>query len=267
MFLGVCERGSHPFREAGGESDTVFACAVIELACGDVSACTVEVNVQRVREVLSADETGDARKIGRGDPESVVALGMASVGGEDCYGCCSIPEADGRDEGIDIADRFCSDCGILGCGVAGCADPSIWTKDASSAGDVADFRAAPAPMGNWARFGESVSDCSGGSGDDLSLEGAVEALETIDAEVFEEAFCGEIASGRIVLMQGMDGDVVGACLCCSSKCHTESFMTFIGDADPVDGAENDGVFDAGDDDASATEGEFIDPFHRVVRHG
>ena len=44
-------------------------------------------------------------------------------------------------------------------------------------------------------------------------------------------------------------------------------MAFVGDSNPIDSAKHDRLFGTQEYNAAATQRKFVDPLHRIVRHG
>jgi hypothetical protein len=118
-------------------------------------------------------------------------------------------------------------------------------------------------LGVWQRG----ADGFGGVLDDAAVEVAGEAGVAIDLEFLDEFFGGEIAAGGVVLMEGVDGDSFGGGAGGFGESGAEGVVCLIGDADPIDCAEHNGLLGAGDDDAAAAQGQFIEAFDGIVGHG
>ena len=54
--------------------------------------------------------------------------------------------------------------------------------------------------------------------------------------------------------------------CGLGECCAEGIVAFIGNADPIHGAENDGLICTEKDNATTTQRHFIHTLHRIISH-
>ena len=69
-----------------------------------------------------------------------------------------------------------------------------------------------------------------------------------------------------MLMQRMHGNASRDGACRLSERRTESVVAFIGDADPIDCTEHDGLLSTKKHDATAAQREIIHALHWVIGH-
>lgn len=219
-------------------------------------------------DVLAANEARDAGEVRAGDAEAVIALGVTGVGAEDGDGFVGIPEAEQRDGGIDEAFGQ-GDEAFNFTGAAAHATHFVVGSalDAAIGRDFFDDGFAVTEVGDGLSIRQCGADGFGGVLDDAAMEVAGEAGVAFDSEFLDEFFGGEVASGGVVLMQGVNGHSIGGGASGVSESGAEGIVPFIGDTDPIDGTKHDGLFGTGDDDAAAAEGQFIEAFDGVIGHG
>lgn len=226
------------------------------------------MNMQGGVDILAANEAGDSGEVGAGDAEAVVALGVAGVGAEDGDGFVFIPEAEQGDDGIDEAFWKGDEAFDFAGAAPHAADFVVGGAfDAAVGGYLFDDGFAVAEVGDGLGVWQRGADGFGGVLDHAAVEVAGEAGVAIDLEFLDEFFGGEVAAGGVVLMEGVDGDSFGGGAGGFGEGGAESVVRFIGDADPIDCAEHDGLFGADDDDAAAAQGEFVEAFDGIVGHG
>jgi hypothetical protein len=91
------------------------------------------------------------------------------------------------------------------------------------------------------------------TGDDVAVEGGVGDL-SVDPLGGEDPVRGEITERGVVLVEGVDDDAVRGGAGGIGKGFAEFDLTVVGDTDPVDGAEDDRLFGANQDDPAAAQG-------------
>ena len=95
------------------EQHAILLRAVVVLAGADVAARAVEVDVQRFRHGLAANEPRDAGKVGAGHAGAVVALRMARVVAEHGERLVAVPERKQRHLRIDDSLRLGTQCRVF----------------------------------------------------------------------------------------------------------------------------------------------------------
>ena len=98
------------------------------------------------------------------------------------------------------------------------------------------------------------------------MEISLEARVSLNAEFLDQLLRREIAARGIVLVEGVDGHAVGGGARGVSEGEAEGVMAFVGDADPVDRAEDNRVARPRDHDTAATQRQVIEALDCVVRH-
>ena len=69
------------------------------------------------------------------------------------------------------------------------------------------------------------------------------------------------------MMQGVQGDAIPGGVGGGGEQVAKEVMRFIGDADPIDGAEHNGITGTAEDDAAAAQAEFAGTDHWIVGEG
>ena len=103
------------------------------------------------------------------------------------------------------------------------------------------------------RRGDRPAGGGGGAGDGFVGEGDVEDAAA-EAMLGHQCLYGEVACGRVVLMDGVDGDAVAGGVGGIGEGLPPDGVAAVSDADPVDRAEDDRPAGAEEDDASGGEG-------------
>ena len=251
--------------DAAGEDEAVGRGAVVVFSGADVAAGAIEMDVHGPWGGELAVKAGEAGEIGVGNAGAVVALRMSGVVGEDGQGFVVVPEGDEGDDGIDGAFGSGAQVRIGAGGVADADDFSIRTEDAAVGGDFLNVAFAEAEVGDWLGAGEGEADGALEMGEDLALPITFE-FARVHACLFEDLFGGEIAVGGIVLVEGMESDAAGVGSGGFGEAFAKGVVAFVGDADPIDGAKDDGPARAEENDAACAEAEIPFIGDGVVSH-
>src|SRR6185369_9516378 len=123
---------------------------IVVLAGADVTARSVEMDVQRRRHGQVAFKSGYARKIRVRDAGTVVALRVRRVVAQDSQRFVSIPKADLGEQGIDGALRRGTQLRI-GAGRVTNADFAVRSGNAPAGCDFLDLRLTEPNVGNRLR--------------------------------------------------------------------------------------------------------------------
>ena len=253
----------HAIGKTTREDGAVGGVAVVVLAGPEVAAGAVEVDVEGARKGLVAEEAGDAREVRVGDAGAVIALGMGGVVGEDGHGLVMAPQAHGDHQGVYQALRRRAQGGVWRGGVPDGPHEPVGARHAPVGGHLKDIRLAPPDVGKGNDVGGGPGDGVGrakhGGPDDVGVEASGG-----EATRGEDVLGGAVGDGGVVLVEGMDGDA-GPCRAGRRRQQvTEGVMGLVGDPDPVDGGEDDGVAGAADHHAAAAEGEVPGRRHGVI---
>ena len=256
----------HPVGQPLGEHHAVLLVAVVVLARADVPPGAVEVDVQGLGDRLAADEPGDAGEVGAGDAGPVIALRVAGVVAEHRDRPVPVPEREQRHLRVDDALRLGPEGGVLGRGVADRADLAVRPEDAAVGRDLLHLGDAPAVVRGRLCGRDRALDRPGGPLHHVPVEAALEPAEVLQPEVADQPLGREVAPGRVVLVQGVDGDAVGGRAGGVRQPLAEQVVPLVRDADPVDRAQDDRLAGAEDHDAPAAERQLVEPLDRVIRH-
>lgn len=85
-------------------------------------------------------------------------------------------------------------------------------------------------MGDGLCIWKGCPDRICGTLNDDPVKIAIEARVTLDAEVLDDFLCREIASRRIMLVQGVQRDPPGHGSCRFCQCRAEDFVALVGNA-------------------------------------
>lgn len=260
---GVPPGTRHAIGQALGQDRAVGWGTIIVFPGADIAAGAIEMDMQGAGKGLVAEESGDAGEVWIGDAGPVEGLGMGGVIGEDGQGGVVIPEGEGDDEGINHAFGCGAEFGVLGGGVTNGTDLAVGVRDAAVGSNLMDFSPTPADVGPGAEpVGEGLNG-AGGPGHGRSGDGGVKGAGG-DVARGENPMSGEVGDWSVVLVDCMEGDAIPGCSSGGGEEVTEVIVGFIGDTEPIDGAEDDGVAGATDDNPAAAQGEFAGTDHGIV---
>ena len=212
------------------------------------------MDVGDIRQGFGPDFAGHADEVPIDGTLAVVALGVGGVIGEGGDGLVAVPKGDEADEGVDSAFGGVAGGGVFSAGALALEDHGAeGTEDAAVGGDIVDVGGAEADVGDGAGGGEGGAEGLGDVGDDFAVEVGVgvEAGETVGRK---EALGGKVAAWGVMLMEGVDGDAVRGGASSFGEGEAEGVVAFVGNADPVEGTEDDGISGAQDDEARGGEG-------------
>ena len=151
---------------------------------------------------------------------------------------------------------------ILAGGVSHVFDLAVGAQDASIRGDFFHFGLAEAEMSDRPGLPDRGSDGRGRPRDHVPLEAGVRDL-TVDAIFRQQDIDREIADRGVVLVERVDHNPPGVGTGRRGERTPELHLAVVGDADPVDRAEDDRPTVAQKDDTPTRE-RVSDPLGRVV---
>ena len=121
-------------------------------------------------------------------------------------------------------------------------------------------------MGGFAGGRQGTGDAFRRASDHEALEVSFKTGVPLDAELLDEFLRREVTAWCVVLVERMNGDAGGGGAGGLGKGDAEGVMAFVGDADPVDRTEYDGVAGARDHDTATTQRQVIEALDRIVGH-
>jgi hypothetical protein len=89
----------------------------------------------------------------------------------------------------------------------------------------------------------------------------------LNLQLFDDFFCGEVASWSIMLMKSMDSDSLRGGPGGFGQSLSKRIVSFVGDSDPVDGAQDDWILGTKQNDTSASQRQFVDSADGLISHG
>ena len=223
------------------------------------------MDVQRLRHGDLAQKTGQPGHLRVRDAGGPVAFRMTRIVTQDGDRATRPPKAHQRDHRVDHADGFGAQRGAAGRGETHRAYLAVRAEEPAVGGNVVHRRLAEANFSDKFR------------GVDRGPDGAVEALQDCAGEVAPEPtgiqpglhqylFRREIGGRRVVVVQGVDGHAFGNGAGGGGQGGPERVVAFVGDAQPVDGAQHDGLSCSEQDDAAGAEAEIPRLDHAIVGH-
>src|SRR4051812_18780564 len=97
----------------------------------------------------------------------------------------------------------------------------------------------------------------------LALESAFE-LSRGDASFTQDLLGGKIAVRSVMLVKGVDSDPAGNGSGGESKSSTECIVRLVGNADPINGAQDDGLFGSEKDHAAGAQAQIPFVGDRII---
>jgi hypothetical protein len=76
----------------------------------------------------------------------------------------------------------------------------------------------------------------------------------------------KITARGVVLVEGVNSDSSGVGSSGLCEFSTEIIVAAVCDADPINGAQHNGLIGAQDHDAAAAQSEFVDALYGIIRH-
>ena len=93
------------------------------------------------------------------------------------------------------------------------------------------------------------------------MKGALEAAVVLQPQLANQTLGGEIAAGRVVLVQGVHGHAIGRGAGRLGQRGPKGILPLVGDADPVDRTEHDRLLRPQQHDAPAAQRQLTEPLH------